>query len=124
MHRSDSKSSAPAAPRAVKTRAPIGLTVVPNQRRRLSDGILVEASILVRLLGIRLLTVGATAVVTPAEATVPSAAPRRSETRTPVRSSAVPPERPGVAGHRLAEAVRSINEGAEILANARRRASR
>jgi hypothetical protein len=33
------------------------------------------------------------------------------------------PGRPRVAGHGLAEAVRSINEGAELLAEARRNSS-
>ena len=128
MSRSDSKSSAPVAPRAVKTRAPIGLTVVPS-RRQLSDGTLVEASILVRVLGIRLLTLGATVVLVPAEATVPSSlSPHpqgrtpRPERRTPNRSNGIPPARSGAVGHRLAEAVRSIDEGAEALAEARRQA--
>lgn len=122
MRRSDSKSSAPVAPRAVKTRVPIGLTVVPN-RRQLSDGTLVEASIQVRLLGIRLLTLGATVVLVPAEATGPSSAhpyPPRRPIRASSRSNGSPHVRSEAAGRRLAEAVRSIDEGAEALAKARR----
>ena len=119
MRRNDSKSSAPVAPRAIRTRAPIGLTVVPS-RRQLSDGTLVEAAIVVRVLGLRLLTLGATVVLVPAEATAPSPASSHPQRRTPRRSNGIPPPQSGAAGHRLAEAVRSINEGAEGLAKARR----
>lgn len=120
---SDSKSSAPVAPRAVRTRGPLGLTAVPDRRRRLSDGVLVEASILARVLGIRLLTLDTTVVLVPADVRAPSTASHDPPARTSAPSSGVPPTQSGAAGHGLAEAVRSINEGAELLAKARRNGS-
>jgi hypothetical protein len=96
------------------------LTAIPDRRRRPSDGILVEASILARLLGIRLLTLDATVVLVPADVPAPSAAPRDSPVRTSAPSPGLPPARSGAVGGRLADAVRTINEGAELLAEARR----
>jgi pyridoxal biosynthesis lyase PdxS len=92
------------------------LAAVPDRRRRPSDGIVVEASILARVLGARLLTLDATVVVAPADVTARSSAPRDSQALTPARSVGVPPAR----GRGLAEAVRSIDEGAAILAETRR----
>ncbi|MFL5971473.1 MAG: hypothetical protein ACJ750_03730 [Gaiellaceae bacterium] len=67
--------------------------------RRLSEGALVQASVRARLLGIPLLRLDATVALMPAAITGPS--------------SAV------AAGNGLAEAVRSINDGAEVLAQVR-----
>jgi hypothetical protein len=88
------------------------------------DGVRVEASILARLLGIRLLKLDATVLVVPSDVTPTPAAPVGSRARTP----AVPPgpasARSAAAdGRNLADAVRSINEGAELLAEARRNGS-
>jgi hypothetical protein len=88
------------------------LEAVPDRRRRVSDGVLVEASILARLLGIRLLTLDATLVLVPAVVSAPP--------RTPPRRTRAPRARPAAVGRGLAEAVRSINEGAELLDEARR----
>jgi hypothetical protein len=101
---------------------------VPDRTRRLSDGVLVDASLQGRLLGIRLLTVDATVVLAPADAggTPPaklSAAPPAAEgprERTLPRPSGGAWRVPRPAGRGLAEAVRSINEGAELLAASRR----
>jgi hypothetical protein len=117
----DSKISAPVAPRAVRATAPVVLTAVPDRRRRLSGGVLVEASILARVLGVRLLTLDATVVLVPADVTAPSSAPHDPPLRASARPLGVPPTRSGAAGRSLAEAVRSINEGAELLAEARRK---
>jgi hypothetical protein len=103
----------PAAPRAVRATAPVMLMASPDRRRRLADGVLVEASIRARLLGLRLLKIDATVVLVPADIT----APTRAAQAPPERRR---PQRSGAAGHGLAEAVRSINEGAELLAEARR----
>ena len=108
--RSDWTSSARVTPRAVGATTPVALTAVPRRKRRPTDGVLIEASILARLLGIRLLTLDATVVLVPADVTGPSPASRDSR----VRAS---------TGRGLAEAVRSINEGAELLAEARRNGS-
>ena len=69
------------------------------------------------VLGLRLLKLDALIVLTPAEVAPPSSAaragrPRPSSTSTPARSAS--------GRSRLAEAVRNIDEGAEILAEARR----
>lgn len=82
-----------------KTSALVALTGAADPRR-LSEGALVQASVRARLLGIPLLRLDATVVLMPA---------------------AITGSFSGVAdGNGLAEAVRSINEGAEVLANLRR----
>jgi hypothetical protein len=86
------------ASRADKTLAPVGLKTAVDGSRRLSEGGLIQASVRARLLGIPLLRLEATVAVVPAAIT-PS-------------SSAV--------GGGLAEAVRSINDGAQVLAQVRR----
>ena len=96
------------------------MTLAPDRGRRLSDGALVEASIRARLLGIPLLRLDATVVLAPAEITARSSAP---DEPLRMRSVGVPPTHSGVAGRSLAEAVRSINEGAEVLAEVRRNGS-
>jgi hypothetical protein len=92
----------------------------PDRRRRLSEGVLVDASIRARLLGIRLLTIDATVVLAPADVTAPSVAAHDPPRRPSVRSSGISRNRSAATGRGLAEAVRSINEGAELLAEARR----
>ena len=110
----------PAAQRTHETTVPVALTATPDRRRRLSDGVLVDASIHARLLGLRLLTVDATIVLVPAEVSATSpAASLPAKPRAP-RSSAPAPRRLVAAGPRLAQAVRSINEAAEVLAETRR----
>jgi hypothetical protein len=74
-------------------------------------------------LGIRLLTLDATVVLVPAGAAAPSTL-RELPVRTSARSSGAPPARPGGIGGGLAEAVRSIDEGAQLLAEARRNGTR
>ena len=75
------------------------LAAAVDRSRRLSEGALVQASVRARLLGIPLLRLDATVVLMPAI----------------TASSATV-----VAGNGLAEAVRSINDGAEVLAQVRR----
>jgi hypothetical protein len=86
------------ASRAGKTLAPVGLTTAVDGSRRLSEGALIQASVRARLLGIPLLRLEATVAVMPAAITPSSSA----------------------AGGGLAEAVRSINDGAQVLAQVRR----
>jgi hypothetical protein len=109
-------------PRSSAT-APAALRAVPDPRKRLSDGVLVDACIRARLLGIPLLKVEATIVLAPAGLTGPTSTPRDLPIRGSARSSRAAPTRPGVPGQGLAEAVRRINEGAELLADARRNGS-
>jgi hypothetical protein len=88
------------AARGVGTTTPEALTAAVDPSRRLSEGALVQASVRARLLGIPLLRLDATVVLMPAAITVPSSAL--------------------AARNGLAEAVRSINDGAEVLAQVRR----
>jgi hypothetical protein len=83
----------------VRTPPPVGLTAAVDPSRRLSEGALVQASVRARLLGIPLLRLDATIALMPAAITAPSSSL--------------------AAGNGLAEAVRSINDGAEILAQVR-----
>jgi hypothetical protein len=84
--------------RDVKT-SPLALTTAGDRSTRLSEGALVQASVRARLLGIPLLRLDATVVLMPAAIT--------------------PSFSPATAGKGLAEAVRSINDGAEVLAQVR-----
>jgi hypothetical protein len=113
----DSKSSFHLAPRAAESTAPLLLTAVPDRRRRLSEGILIEASVLARLLGIRLLKLHATVMLMPADV---AARPAPGDPPALERARAsLPPTRLYPAGRGLAEAIRHINEGEELLAEAR-----
>jgi hypothetical protein len=80
--------------------SPVALTAAADRRRRLSEGALVQASIRARLLGIPLLRLDATVALMPAAITASAS--------------------PGVGRDSLAEAVRSINDGAKVLAELRR----
>jgi hypothetical protein len=77
---------------------------VPDDRRRLADGLLVEASVVARLFRVRLLAIEASLVITPAD----------------VRAGR-PGGRPRPIGPGLAAAVRVIEEGEASLAASRRR---
>jgi hypothetical protein len=78
----------------------VALTAAVDPSRRLSEGALIQTSLHARLLGIPLLRLDATLVLMPAAITAPS-------------STLAP-------GNGLAEAVRSINDGAQVLAQVRR----
>ena len=93
----------------------VEVSALADPRRRRSQGVLVEASVLARLLGLRLLRLEATVVLVPADV---------SPGRPPVRSARVPRARSDAVGGALARAVRSIDEGAELLADARRESRR
>jgi hypothetical protein len=92
------------AARGVGPPAPVALTAAADSSRRLSEGALVQASVRARLLGIPLLRLDATVVLAPAAIRAPSSSL--------------------AAGNGLAEAVRSINDGAEVLAQVRRNGRR
>lgn len=103
---------------ADRIRAPVVLSAAPNRGRRLSEGALVQASVRARVLGIPLLRLEATVALMPAAPGAPE-----PPTRSSARSSGIPAARSAAAGNGLAEAVRSINEGAELLAEVRRNGS-
>jgi hypothetical protein len=92
------------AVRSRRTLAPAALTATVDPSRRMSEGALVQASVRARLLGIPLLRLDATVALMPAAITAPPSAL--------------------AGGNGLAEAVRSINDGAEVLAQARRNSRR
>src|SRR5688500_8791623 len=101
-------------PRSSRT-TPAGLTAVPDPGKRLSDGVLVEACIRARLLGIPLLKIEATMVLAPAGLTAPTSAARALPVGGSTRPSRAASTRSGDSRQGLAEAVRTINEGAELL---------
>ena len=92
------------APRGVAMPAPVALTAAVDPSRRLSEGALVQASVRARLLGIPLLRLDSTVVLMPAAITASSSTL--------------------AAGNGLADAVRSINDGAKVLAQVRRNGRR
>lgn len=85
--------------RVARASAPVALTASVDRSRRLSEGGLVQAAVRARLLGIPILRLDATVVLMPAAISAPSSAVG--------------------TGNGLAEAVRSINDGAEVLAQLR-----
>ena len=96
---------------------PAGLTF--NRGRRLSEGALVEASVRGRVLGIPLLKIDALIALVPAN---PTPVVRRTSRALPAGptltkgSGSRPLEAPGSA---LSEAIQSLDEAAELLAEAR-----
>ena len=98
--RSASRSTARA------TGAP-NLVATPDGRRELSDGLLVEASVVARLLRVRLLEIDVSLAVSPARVSgrAPAAARPRPQT--------------AAIGAGLAAAERSLSEGAASLAATR-----
>ena len=98
--RSDSRSTAHATERTPETSPSTNLIAVPDDGRPLSEGLLVEASIVARLLRIRLLAIDARLIVAPAHV--------QRRTRTPV----TPRTRGRRIGTGLAAAERMLDEGA------------
>jgi hypothetical protein len=85
--------------------------------KSLAEGFRVEASVLARLFRIKLLKLDATIVVTPSGIRQVAGAPPDLE----IRPTSLPPRTlPTATGATLVDAVRTINEGAELLAEARR----
>ena len=74
-----------------------------------------------RVLGVRILTLRATVVLAPADVTARSA-DRDGPSQADARPHRAAPARRRAGGRELAEAVRRIDEGAQLLAEARRRA--
>jgi hypothetical protein len=93
------------------------LTAIPDRTRSLADGVLLDASIRARVLGLRLLRIDATVVLAPADVSGSPPAVRASPERPSAQSAGVLARRSGAAGHGLAEAVRNIDEGAALLAD-------
>jgi hypothetical protein len=106
--------------------APVVLELAPDFSKRLSDATLVEASLAARLLGMRLLTLDATIALVPADATAATPAPEdgalgvRRVAHASRRSSRDARPSAGRGRHRLADAVRNLEEGAKLLADVQR----
>jgi hypothetical protein len=85
---------------------------------------LVEASILARLLGLKILTLDASALVLPAGA-APSviSPPRAGDRGVPATRGSARATTGSSPRRRLGEALRSIDEGAALLAEARKNRS-
>ena len=98
--RSDSRSTAHATERTPKTSPSTNLIAVPDDGRPLSEGLLVEASVVARLLRIRLLAIDARLIVAPAHV--------QRRTRTPVTAGT----RSRRIGTGLAAAERMLDKGA------------
>ena len=96
----DSRSTAHATERTPETSSWTSLIAVPDDGRPLSEGLLVEASIVARLLRIRLLAIDARLIVTPAHVQ------RRMRTPVTLRT------RGRRIGTGLAVAERMLDEGA------------
>jgi len=102
--------------------------VVPHPGSRLSDGVVIETSVLARLFGIRLLTLEGTVLVTPAqvqpaETFVPevsrdplSADQESSRSPRSSRVASAPTDvPPGRVGHRLGEAARLLQQSSDEM---------
>jgi hypothetical protein len=114
-HPGASMNSARVALPVGKTAAPRG-RVPPERGGRRADARLVEASVTARLLGMRILTLDATVLLAPADLRAATPLVRDRAAHAPARPSGDSPVRPGSAGHRLADAVRTLDEGARLLA--------
>jgi hypothetical protein len=80
--------------------------------------VLVDACIRARLLGIPLLKIEGSVVLAPAGLTAAASVPRHPPIRGSARSCGAASTHPAAPGQGLVEAVRTINEGAELLAAA------
>lgn len=85
---------------------------------RLSEGALVEARLRGKLLGIPLLKIDALVAIVPADSAPASSTPRAPLAERTL-SSRNRPRKHETPGSALAEAVRSLDQAAELLAEAR-----
>ena len=100
-------SSAHARSRTLEASPTATVTAIPDGTRQLASGLVIDASVVARLLRFRLLTVDASVIVSPAA--IRPAGPRG---------------RPGRIGAGLAGAEQAIEEGAATLAASLRARSR
>lgn len=90
-------------------------------KKHLSEGMQIEASIVARLLGIKLLKLDARIVIVPPDVVAPSTTPVAARSHMSAVSPQTDQKRSAAPERRsLADAVRNIDEGAELLAEARR----
>ena len=84
--------------------------------KRVSDALTVEASVLARLFGIRVLTLDANVILSRPQFSGRSPVPHDAPIRSSREAAARPPERSRPIGGRLADAERLIDEGVASLA--------
>ena len=112
--RGDWTSTAHARRRTLGASPTATVTAIPDGTRRLSDGLVIDASVVARLFRIRLLTLDASVIVSQAKLKVPRAGD------VPGRGISIQPAgqrgRSGRIGAGLAGAEQAINEGAVTLA--------
>jgi hypothetical protein len=89
-----------------------------SRGRHLSEGALVEARLRGRVLGVPLLKIDALVAIVPANSTPVPSTPRAASGE-PTLSSRNRPRKLDTPGSALAEAVRSIDQAAELVAEAR-----
>jgi hypothetical protein len=113
----DSTSTAPAIERTRRTPLSTHLIVDPDGAQRLSEGLVVEASVVARLLRIRLLVIDASLIVAPAHVR------GRTRAATYTADERLAPDTPRTRaraiGAGLAAAERCLSEGAASLARSR-----
>ena len=85
-----------------------------------SEGVRVEASVLARLFGLKLLKLDATVLVLPADASESSSAPSLVLHTSPIPRRRQTTGNSAADNRRLADAVENLNEGARLLEEARR----
>jgi hypothetical protein len=89
----------------------------------LAGGTLVEASVVARLLRIKLLTLDASILLLPAVAESSAFGVASSGEPRDIERASTQPRRAGGSRRRLSDAMRSIDEGAAVLAQARQNRS-
>jgi hypothetical protein len=107
--------------RVVGATESVVLDAAPDGTRRLAEGTLVEASVRARLLGIPLLKLDATIALVPA--TWSGRAATRRPPGTSGRVARADRHRSPATGKSLADAVRTINEASDLLAEVHRNGS-
>jgi hypothetical protein len=113
--RSISTSTAHATERTPRTPPSTHLIVAPDGGRQLTEGLVLEASVVVRLLRVRLLVIDANLIVAPAQVKDRTRAYAIGKALAPV----TPPTRTRAIGAGLAAAERCLSEAAASLARSR-----
>lgn len=111
-------SSALDAPQPLTTPRAGGPNALPDHANRLSEGILLQGTILARFMGLRLLKLDATLTILPADTRrhVPVPEQRRLAPSLDLHTAFT---RPVAPRHSLGEALQAIQQSRELLARAR-----
>ena len=115
--RSISTSTAHASERTPRTPRSTHLTVAPDGGRQLSEGLVLEASVVARLLRVRVLVIDANLIVAPAQ--VKDRTRAATDAAGKALAPVTPPTRTRAIGAGLAAAERYLSEAAASLARSR-----